>query len=68
LSNLFLVVFQVETPSKLLIVEDFSLKIERGSPLLISGPSGVGKTSMARAMHGEEKKENFVWGVHLKIF
>lgn len=51
-----------------MIVEDFSLKIERGNPLLISGPSGVGKTSMARAMHGEGKRKTLFGGLHLNFF
>jgi putative ATP-binding cassette transporter len=42
----------VRTPAHVLLVEDLNLELPPGASLLIRGPSGIGKTTLLRAMAG----------------
>jgi ATP-binding cassette subfamily D (ALD) protein 4 len=42
----------VSTPDGTLLVEDVSFEVSAGDSLLITGPSGSGKSSLVRVLHG----------------
>jgi putative ATP-binding cassette transporter len=42
----------IRTPAHVLLVEDLNLELPPGASLLIRGPSGIGKTTLLRAMAG----------------
>merc|ERR1711964_613604 len=48
----------VETPKKQVLVENLSLTVGKGKSLLIVGPSGVGKSSLLRAVCGLWKSKS----------